>query len=1115
MSVNFDFLGTYSALLVNLAGLAEKYFASDPNSSIIKLRQFAEILCQQIAARVGIATTTKDEFVNVLNALQNRQALDSQAVTIFHRLRKAGNEAVHQFKGDHVEALGHLRMAHQLGILVHRTFGKDPNFQATFIPPPDPDQKNRALAEQLQQLKAQLNASLAAAADQGHKRAEAEAAAQQYQLDLAQAQARADEIDKQLAAEQQKLVELQKVALNSEFEVRKNIKNLYKASGKLALDEFQTRLLIDKQLNDAGWLANTTALNYSAGSRPQPGQNMAIAEWPTSNGIADYALFVGLKFIGVVEAKAKRKDAASAIEQAKRYSRAYAVRENEILLGSWDDYQVPFLFATNGRPYLKEMAEKSGIWFLDVRRKQNHARPLVGWYTPEGLLDLLKQDMDAATQNLKAEALNYLPLREYQKEAIAEIETALARNQARILVAMATGTGKTQTAVSLLYRLIKAGRFRRALFLVDREALGEQVTTALKHLHLESNRTFTDIYDVKELGDIQVDRDTRLQVTTVQSLVRRIFYPSDNVAPLPVDQYDCIIVDECHRGYVLDQHMTEAEQSFRDEADYISKYNRILDHFDAIKIGLTATPALHTVEIFGRPVYQYSYRQAVIEGYLVDHEPPIRITTELAKKGITWAAGDTIKLADQTGTIDLVTLPDEVKMDLDQFNTQVVTENFNRVVCECLATYLDPTLAEKTLIFCATDFHADMVVRLLKQALDNQYGGIDDDAIVKITSAADRPLEKIKRFKNELMPNIAVTVDLMTTGIDVPKIANLVFIRRVKSRILYEQMIGRATRLCAEINKNHFRIFDAVDLYAMLKEHTTMKPVVAKPEITFSQLVQELTQLTAPEAQREVLEQLLVKFRRKQQILKKVEPEKFEAYAGTTPEQLLVSFQRELKADNPAAVVAWFANHPELPQLLDQWKPEATKLVISEHEDQLLGVEQGFGSTTKPADYLESFAQFVQANLNQIPALLLVTQRPRDLTRKQLKELKFELDKAGYSETTLTAAWRQMTNQDIVASIIGFIRNKALGSPLIAYEERVDRALKKILASRSWTNPQRKWLENICKQIKTQTIVDRDSFDTGIFKIEAGGYDRLNKVLEGQLDQVLADIYDALWQDSA
>ena len=184
---------------------------------------------------------------------------------------------------------------------------------------------------------------------------------------------------------------------------------------------------------------------------------------------------------------------------------------------------------------------------------------------------------------------------------------------------MATGTGKTRMSIGLLYRLCKAGRFRRVLFLVDRTALGEQTTEALVDFRLEQHQSFTDIYEVKQLGDVQPNRETRLHIATIQGMIKRLLYAAEDAQPLPIDQYDCVIVDECHRGYNLDREMSDTELSFRSEQDYISQYSRVLDHFDAVRIGLTATPALHTTGIFGEPVYTYSYRQAVIDGYLIDH----------------------------------------------------------------------------------------------------------------------------------------------------------------------------------------------------------------------------------------------------------------------------------------------------------------------------------------------------------------------------------------------------------------------------------------------------------------------------------------------------------------
>ena len=190
-------------------------------------------------------------------------------------------------------------------------------------------------------------------------------------------------------------------------------------------------------------------------------------------------------------------------------------------------------------------------------------------------------------------------------------------------------------------------------------------------------------------------------------MVQRILYPGENQAPPPVDAYDSIIVDECHRGYLLDRELSDAELMFRSYDDYISKYRRVLEYFDAVKIGLTATPALQTVQIFGAPIFTYTYREAVIDGFLVDHEPPIKIKTERSEHGIIWHAGDEVKVYDaRRSRVDLYTAPDEIKLEVEDFNRKVITEPFNRVVCEYLARELDPASRQKTLIFCANDAHA-------------------------------------------------------------------------------------------------------------------------------------------------------------------------------------------------------------------------------------------------------------------------------------------------------------------------------------------------------------------------------------------------------------------------
>jgi type I restriction enzyme, R subunit len=1115
-SGNFEFLRVHDPLLVALGAQAERYFADDPSTALIKLRQFGEVLARQAAALLGVWTSSETSQLDLINRLRDAGALNAQVRQLFHDLRRAGNAATHEAWGTHADALHQMKMARELGVWFHRAF-KDKHFKpGPFLPPSSPPNESEALSVEVERLRVEvqstrlsLEQSRALAEQEARRRLDLEERLRKDQEELAVWRTLAEDSEQKLNAH---LGELQaEAASKSTEQLRRIADQAQEAADQLDLSEADTRRIIDGHLRAAGWEANSLELTHGAGARPQKGRNLAITEWPTANGPADYVLFAGLEVLAVVEAKRKLQDVMASVEQAKRYSKGYTVHGGEQLAGGpWGQYRVPFLFATNGRPYLRQLEQKSGVWFLDARRPTNHPRALQAWYTPDGLRELRRQDQDRAQEALRAEPTEYLGLRDYQLEAITEVEKALEEGHRQVLIAMATGTGKTRTFIGLVYRLIKTARFRRVLFIVDRTALGEQAIGAFEHAVLEGLKTFTQIFDVKGLEELRPAPETKLHFATVQGMLKRILYPSRDEERPQIDDYDCIVVDECHRGYTLDREMTDAELTFRDQNDYISQYRRVLDTFDAVKIGLTATPALHTTEIFGAPVYRYSYRDAVIDGWLIDHEPPIQIATELSAGGIHFKRGERVSTLDRsTQQLDLIHLPDELDFEVDDFNREVLTENFNRVVCEQLARQIDPNDNGKTLIFCANNEHADLVVRLLKAAFDVQYGGVDDDAVLKITGKSDKPLSAIRLLKNERFPSVAVTVDLLTTGIDVPKIVNLVFIRRVRSRILYDQMLGRATRLCPEIGKERFRIFDAVDLYAALKPFTAMRPVVVNPYLSFATQVHDLEKVKDDQAGQEALEQLLAKLQRKRQNPRR-DWEAFETAAGVDLPTLL----QRLKQGGPAAASDWFAAHPRVVAILDEETALPRTLYLSEHEDRLLSVKRGYGAgKERPEGYLDAFGKFIRDNVNRIQALTVVTQRPRDLTRAQLKELKQLLDQEGFTEAYLQMAWREATNQDIAASIMGFIRQRALGEPLVPYAERVDRAIKKVLGSRAWTEPQRKWLERIGSQLKVETIMDRETLDQGAFKAQGGGFQRLDRQFDGRLEQIIGDLKDALWQD--
>lgn len=1163
---NFAFLAEYDPLFLQLAQSAERAFSADPNTTLIKLRQFAEAIAQEVAARSGVVFDEQTSQADLLYKLNRELGFEPQVRELFHILRIEGNKATHQFKTQHREALDGLKVARALAIWFHQAFGHSgTQFKpGAFITPADPSSQLRQLQLDIEKLKADLGQAnvqldtsqqlnelvakekteyeaLALAMDE-----EARNHAQQVALHEAALQQQQQEYETKIQLLQQQLsTQTGDVVAKQQNSAKQKTQA---ASQYITLSEELTRILIDQHLKVAGWEVDTQELTYQKGCRPEKGKNKAIAEWPTKlngdGGRADYALFCGLTPIAVVEAKKENVNVAGKIDQAERYSRSFIV--NPPLTGAWQlagqtvawpdhaegHYKVPFVYSCNGRPYVPQLAEQSGTWFRDVRESSNLKRALPGFHTPDGLIDLLKRSKETAEQKLQQEHFGYLKVRPYQKKAIQAVEQVLEANQRTALLAMATGTGKTRTIIGLMYRFLKAERFKRILFLVDRTALGQQALDAFNEAPLEQNHTLAKIYNIAELGDMAAEAETRIQVATVQAMVKRIFM-SDN--PPALDQFDCIIVDEAHRGYTLDQEMTEGELATRDASQYLSSYRRVLDYFDAFKVALTATPAKHTSEIFGKPVYTYSYREAVAEDWLIDHEPPIRFETLLSQNGIKFEKGSQVSAINtQTGEIETADLEDELSFDVEAFNRRVINENFNRIICEQLAKELDPFGDEKTMIFCATDLHADMVKRLLDDAFKTMYNGdYNQAAVAKITGQSDKVEQLIRQYKNERYPNIAITVDLLTTGIDVPKICNLVFMRRVKSRILYEQMIGRATRRCDDIGKTVFRIYDPVDIYAALQDVNTMKPLVKDPNITLEQLVEELTTpdklqqaLASPgEQQGEshadvVLSQLSQKVMR---VLRKAESKadnkpllkqkltELQSLWGVEPKGLH-TYLREL---GPSQAAQFIQQHSGLINQLNEVSQLIGSLyqpVISDHHDELVAREQNYGNYEKPEDYLESFNQFIKSQLNQSAALAVVVNKPRDLSREQLKEVKLLLDNAGYSEVKLRGAVRSQTNQDIAASIIGHIRRAALGEALQPFEQRVAQAMLRLYQQHNFNPNQRKWLERLAKQLVHEVVVDRE-FVNNCFAND-GGAKRLNVVLDDQLDTVLAELSDALWQAS-
>jgi type I restriction enzyme, R subunit len=587
--------------------------------------------------------------------------------------------------------------------------------------------------------------------------------------------------------------------------------------------------------------------------------------------------------------------------------------------------------------------------------------------------------------------------------------------------------------------------------------------------------------------------------------------------------------------------MTEGEETIRDEAQYLSTYKRVLEYFDATLIGLTATPALHTTEIFGKPVFTYSFTRAVEEGYLVNYNNPIRYITKLSQAGIDIPEGTTVQvLTNATGQKNTALLQDDMDFDVADFNRRVIAPEFNKVICRALVEDLNPLGDEKTMIFCVTDRHADQMVLFLNEMFKEKYGkDWNSDVVAKITGNSDQPDKLIESYKKSKFPNIAVTVDLLTTGIDVQKICNLVFMRKVRSRILFEQMLGRATRLCPEIGKTEFRIYDAVDIFATLQAVNTMQPIVVRPNISIDQLIRELTDadlmkkakaMDVPcidEVKRTQADIVLDEFIQKiTRILGKAEKFKHHPDQVKLREALRKikenfgvesnKLPQMLRAKGVDDLALWLKqNSAILEARLAEVRNSLGTLdlpIISDEQDEL--VERIVDTAhQQPQDYLEYFDNFVKTAVNNNAAIKAVVTRPSELTREQLRELENLLTSKGFTQSKLSQALSaNESNQTYASQIISQIRRATLGEEISSVEERFQRGLNKILQQRDWSVDQQQWLQRLTRFIAQEIVVDKSMIQRQFAR--DGGVVRLNKLLDSDVEKLVNEINDGLWQAS-
>jgi type I restriction enzyme R subunit len=616
--------------------------------------------------------------------------------------------------------------------------------------------------------------------------------------------------------------------------------------------------------NEAEWLTRKLRIDTKLGALNPPWQIIpwhagldtsklachAVTEFPTENGPADYALFVDGIFIGIIEAKKVTVNPQNVLEQAKRYASGAFNGP-----GNWKGFRVPFLYATNGEI----------IWHLDVRPDKPVSRTLVNFHTAPALAVTEVVAGHAARKNHAPASVSGCIHHRHGKRH--------ARRQTRVARRHGHRHRKTFLTVAQIYRLLESKKFRRILFLVDRKALAAQAMRTFNAFDTNQGNKLTQEYEVysqkfqkEDFGDDEPfdpkvlpneyltnpnSTHTFVYVSTIQRMARNLFgvegcfvqsggdieaEADADKLDIPIHAFDLIIADECHRGYTMQE---------------TSLWRDTLTYFDCVKIGLTATPAPHTTALFRQPVFRYDVEQAILDGFLVDYEA-VAIKSDVRMNGAFLKEGEEVGYIDtKTGKEQRDELEDERQFPSEDIEKRITAPQSNRKIIEEIATYAYAHEKEtghfpKILIFAVNDIahtsHADQLVKTCREVF-----GQGDDFVQKITGNpnVDRPLQRIREFRNRPNPKVVVTVDMLSTSVDIPALEFIVFLRPVKSRILWVKMLGRGTRKCPEINKTKFVVFDCFDgtLIQYFKNTTDfdIQPSTKTP-LTLPQVIENIWQ---------------------------------------------------------------------------------------------------------------------------------------------------------------------------------------------------------------------------------------------------------------------------------
>ena len=911
-------------------------------------------------------------------------------------------------------------------------------------------------------------------------------------------------------------------------------------------NEARAREEIDKMLSECGWIVQDYKMMDLGASR-----GVAVREFPLLTGIADYLLFIDRKACGVLEAKRVGIPLGGVADQSIRY-----------VGGLPDDIPsygnpLPFVYASTGK-------ETS---FVDLRDPKSRSRRIFSFHRPESLKDFLSDEKTLRRKLQEMPPLITEGLRDCQIEAVTNLEKSFKDTRPRALIQMATGSGKTFTAISFVYRLIKHSNAKRVLFLVDRTNLGKQAMTEFsKYKTPDDGRKFTELYNVQHLSSNVIDPASRVCISTIQrvySMLRgeiemeseaeeqSLFDQDIDGAPvdvcynpfIPIETFDFIITDECHRSIY-------------------NLWRQVLEYFDAFIIGLTATPSKQTLGFFNQNlVMEYNHERAVADGVNVGYDV-YRINTAITEKGSTVEAGFYIDKRDRvTRQVRWESLDEELKYEGRDLDRSVVAPDQIRTVIKTFKERLfteifpDRKTVPKTLIFAKDDSHAEDIVNIIREEF-----GQGDEFCKKITyrTMGEKPEELIASFRNSYNPRIAVTVDMISTGTDIKPLECLIFMRDVKSRVYFEQMKGRGTRVINPTdlqlvtsdarNKTHFIIIDAVGVCETDK--TDSMPLERARNVPLEKLLMGMAlrkknkdmisslagrlakiDLEMNEKEKQEIQKIAGKNMNEivNELLDAVDPDKTIETAckmfdttDPTKEQLNKASEELLnKASKPF-------DNPKLRSKIIEIKKKNEQIIDNISKDEVLFAGFDDLAAEKARIIVNNFKNFIEENKDELTALQIIYSNPyptRLLTYDAIKELAEAIEKPPYYLTTdkLWAAYEKLEKSKVrgagphklLTDIVSLLKFE-LGEiqVLEPFSYTVDKRFEEWISSKkkqgvSFTEEQLEWLKMIKDHIATSMSINKYDLEQTPFH-NKGGLVKANKIFNGNIDKVMEELQEAL-----